>query len=168
MNATPSRHFDIAMLDNADAPERRAGAVTGLPVPRFVSLKSDRANVRRGPGTDYPIDWVYRKRGIPLEVIAESNNWRRIRDHEGDGGWVLHTMLGGERSATVEDARDNALWPIRSAPRAESEIVAYSEGGVTGRISTCRDGWCRFSASGQEGWIEGRALWGVYPGEEFD
>ncbi|MBA4211160.1 MAG: hypothetical protein C0454_16670 [Parvibaculum sp.] len=150
-------------------PERRPGPSTGLPVPRFVSLKTGKANVRRGPGTDYPIDWVYRKSGMPLEVIAESNNWRRIRDHEGDGGWIWHTMLAGERSVIVDAAEsDGGPVPLRGAPNADAAIVAYAEKGYVARLRSCRARWCRLDIRGLEGWIAQDQLWGVYAGEEFD
>ena len=150
-------------------PEREPGQSTGLPVPRFVSLKSGRANVRRGPGTDFPIDWVYRKSGVPLEVIAESGNWRRIRDHESDGGWIWHTMLAGERSAIVEgSAADGEPAAMISLPDVTSEIVAYAEKGLVARVTTCKAGWCHLEVRGHEGWLPQDLLWGVYPGEEFE
>ncbi len=150
-------------------PEREPGQSTGLPVPRFVSLKSGRANVRRGPGTDFPIDWVYRKSGVPLEVIAESGNWRRIRDHESDGGWIWHTMLAGERSAIVEgSAADGEPAALLSLPDVTSEIVAYAEEGLVVRVTTCKAGWCYLEVRGYEGWLPQTLLWGVYPGEEFE
>lgn len=153
----------------AGAPERAPGTATGLPVPRYVSLKSGRANVRRGPGTDFPIDWVYRKTGVPLEVIAESNNWRRIRDHEGDGGWIWHTMLAGERSAIVDvAAADGGPVALHAEAGAEAEIVAYAEKGLVARVTACTGSWCHVEAQGQEGWMAQSALWGVYPGERFE
>ncbi|MDX5493846.1 MAG: aspartyl-trna synthetase [Alphaproteobacteria bacterium] len=150
-------------------PERRAGASTGLPVPRFVSLKSGKANVRRGPGTDFPIDWVYIKSGVPLEVIAESNNWRRIRDHEGDGGWIWHTMLGGERTAIVDAAgADGTPVALHAGPRGDAAVVAYAEMGYVARVRSCRAEWCQLDIRGLEGWIPQDRLWGIYPGESFE
>lgn len=150
-------------------PEREPGQSTGLPVPRFVSLKSGRANVRRGPGTDFPIDWVYRKSGVPLEVIAESSNWRRIRDHEGDGGWIWHTMLAGERSAIVAGtAAGGEPAALLSLPDVTSEIVAYAEKGLVARVDTCKAGWCHIEVRGYDGWLPQTLLWGVYSGEEFE
>lgn len=150
-------------------PSREPGQSTGLPVPRFVSLKSGRANVRRGPGTDFPIDWVYRKSGVPLEVIAESSNWRRIRDHEGDGGWIWHTMLAGERSAVVNGtAAGGEPVALLALPDVTSEIVAYAEKGLVARVTTCKAGWCHLEVRGYDGWLQQTLLWGVYPGEEFE
>ncbi|MDZ4380900.1 MAG: SH3 domain-containing protein [Parvibaculum sp.] len=148
-------------------PERTPGTATGLPVPRFVSLKSGRANVRRGPGTDFPIDWVYRKSGMPLEVIAESSNWRRIRDHEGDGGWIWHSMLDGERSAIVDTA-DGAPVALHTEPADSAPVIAYAEKGIVARVKSCKAHWCRLETSGYEGWAPQETLWGAYPGEEFE
>lgn len=148
-------------------PERTPGTATGLPVPRFVSLKSGRANVRRGPGTDFPIDWVYRKSGLPLEVIAESSNWRRIRDHEGDGGWIWHSMLDGERTAIV-DAADGAPIALHAEPADGAPVIAYAEKGLVARVKSCKAQWCRLETRGYEGWVLQETLWGVYAGEEFE
>jgi SH3-like domain-containing protein len=158
-----------ASLEATDAaPAREAGRVTGLPVPRYVSLKASRANVRRGPGTDFPIDWVYTKRGVPLEVIAESNHWRRIRDHEGDGGWIWHTMLAGERTAVLEARPDGTPHALHETASGEAPVTAYAEAGVVAAVKACKGGWCRVEAQGRDGWIAQRALWGVYPGESFE
>lgn len=153
----------------AAMPERSPGPSTGLPVPRFVSLKSGKANVRRGPGTDFPIDWVYMKSGVPLEVIAESNHWRRIRDHEGDGGWIWHTMLAGERTAIVDETEaDGSPAALYAKPQADAAVVAYAEKGYVARVRSCRSGWCRLDIRGIEGWIPQNRLWGIYPGESFE
>ncbi len=166
--ARASDRIATAALETAE-PGHTPGTATGLPVPRYVSLKSGRANVRRGPGTDFPIDWVYRKSGVPLEVIAESNNWRRIRDHEGDGGWIWHTMLAGERSAIVDAAaEDGGPVALHAEPDGASEVVAYVEKGLVARVTACKENWCRLTAQGHDGWIARGALWGVYPGEDFE
>ena len=153
----------------AAMPERAPGAATGLPVPRFVSLKSGRANVRRGPGTDFPIDWVYRKSGVPLEVIAESNNWRRIRDHEGDGGWIWHSMLDGERTAIIDRGNeDGTPTALLAEPDETSGVIAYAENGLVVHVTSCKARWCHLEAKGYEGWTQQSRLWGVYPGEDFE
>jgi SH3-like domain-containing protein len=162
-------HVAAAALaaERGGMPERTPGTATGLPVPRFVSLKSGRANVRRGPGTDFPIDWVYRKSGLPLEVIAESSNWRRIRDHEGDGGWIWHSMLDGERTA-IMDAADGAPVALHKEPADGAPVIAYAEKGPVARVKSCKARWCRLETGGYEGWVLQETLWGVYPGEEFE
>ena len=169
----------MAVPGEAGPPERAPGTATGLPVPRYVSLKAGRANVRRGPGTDFPIDWVYIKRGVPLEVTAESNHWRRVRDHEGDGGWIWHTLLDGTRSAIVTgdvqggdvrggDAPADALVALHTKPEVDADIVAYLEPGLVTMLRGCKAGWCRIEVQNRSGWTPQAALWGVYPGEEFD
>ncbi len=159
-----------ASADRAKSmPEQSPGSSTGLPVPRFVSLKSGKANVRRGPGTDFPIDWVYIKSGVPLEVIAESNNWRRIRDHEGDGGWIWHSMITGERTAIVDAAEeDGSPVALHAGPQDDAAVVAYAEIGYVAPVTSCRARWCRLDIRGLQGWIPQDRLWGIYPGESFD
>jgi SH3-like domain-containing protein len=143
---------------------------SGLPVPRFVSLKSDRVNMRKGPGTDYPTAWVYRRAGLPLEVIKEFEGWRQVRDAEGAAGWVLQSFLSGRRTALV------LPWEIKSGTpppkvalrRADSERarpVAMIEAGVIANLSTCDGRWCRVSIDKFQGYIEQKKLWGVYEGE---
>ena len=159
------RHATLAQAPADNAAER--GRVTGLPVPRYVSLKAGRANVRRGPGTDFPIDWVYTKRGVPLEVTAESEHWRRVRDHEGDGGWIWHTMLDGARSAIVTGDGGEPQ-PLHDKPDEAADVVALLEPGIVASVRACKDGWCRLEARGHSGWTQQDALWGVYPGEAFE
>ncbi|MEX0838514.1 MAG: SH3 domain-containing protein [Parvibaculum sp.] len=155
----------VATLQAEAAAER--GPVTGLPLPRYVSLKAGRANARRGPGTDFPIDWVYTKRGVPLEIIAESNHWRRIRDHDGDGGWIWHTMLDGARSVIVTGDKEEPR-ALHDKPDAAADVVAYLEPGIVAAVRGCKAGWCRLEARGHSGWAQQSVLWGVYPGEEFE
>lgn len=154
----------------ADTPPKQTpGPATGLPVPRYVSLKSGRINVRRGPGDDYPIEWVFEKKGLPVEITAESDRWRRIRDREGDIGWVWHSMLDGRRTAIVENRMgDGRPLALHVEPTAASAVVAYAEPGVIAQLASCKAGWCELKASGYEGWIERTSLWGVYPDETFE
>lgn len=141
---------------------------SGLPVPRFVSLKSSRVNVRVGPGEDYRISWVFVKPGLPIEVVQEYDNWRQIRDSDGSTGWVFQSLLSGKRNAIVAPWGDGDPRPIRNAATAESAIVAYLEPGVMGKVERCENGWCRISGSGFKGWIDREQLWGVYPDEDID
>lgn len=148
---------------------RTVGSASGLPLPRFVSLKSGRINVRRGPGNDYPIEWVFEKRGLPVEVTAESDRWRRIRDREGDVGWVWHSMLDGRRTAIVQDVSGGGMpVALRAEARADAAIVAYAEPGVVAQLAACEARWCALKASGYEGWVERNALWGIYSDETFE
>lgn len=154
----------------ANVPQKRAiGPESRLPVPRFVSLKSGRINVRRGPGPDNEILWVFAKKGLPVEVTAESGRWRRIRDREGDVGWVWHSMLDGRRTALIEGhAGDTTPVAMHVDPDASSNVVAYAEPGVIAQVRACAGEWCELQASGYEGWVQRQNFWGTYWGEDFE
>jgi SH3-like domain-containing protein len=137
------------------------GPVTNLPLPRFVSLKADEGNVRRGPSLSHRIDWVFTRRNMPLEITAEYGHWRRVRDRDGQGGWVHYSLLSGVRHVIVE----GDLTPMRVKPDSASPANAYAESGVVARLGTCGLEWCRVTANGSKGWVEKRGLWGVGPGE---
>ncbi|WP_316015467.1 SH3 domain-containing protein [Roseobacter sp. HKCCA0434] len=136
---------------------QEVGQVTGLPLPRFVSLKAGQANIRRGPGTSYRIDWRFVRRSMPLRVVAEYENWRNVRDRDGMGGWVHFALLSGVRTVIVEGATAEMLSePVEGAP-----IAAMAEAGVVARLGECTGGWCRIEASGHEGWVREDAIWGT-------
>jgi SH3-like domain-containing protein len=133
------------------------GCVTNLPLPRFVSLKGNEGNARRGPGLTHRIDWVFTRAGMPLKVTAEFENWRRVEDHEGAGGWVHYSLLSGVRNILV--TLDMA--EFRLAPDAGATVVAQAELGVIARVLECEGAWCRVAVDGQRGWIRKDAVWGV-------
>lgn len=140
------------------------GPVTNLPLPRFVSMKAAEGNVRRGPSLTHRIDWVFKRRDLPLEITAEHGHWRRVRDRDGAGGWVHYSLLSGTRTVIVEaDMLD-----IYSKPDPNSLTVAQLEMGVVARIDQCSIDWCRLSAGGYRGWAEKTHLWGVKPDEVLD
>ncbi|PPB79919.1 SH3-like domain-containing protein [Albidovulum inexpectatum] len=141
--------------------QTRRGPVTNLPLPRFVSLKASKANVRRGPGLNHRIDWVFQHRGMPLLVTAEYGHWRRVEDQEGQGGWIYYTMLSGVRTVSV--TRDDVR--LMSRPDPESEVVARARLGAIARLGECVPGWCRITADGIKGWVPRDAIWGVAPDE---
>ncbi len=143
----------------ASAGER--GAVTNLPLPRFASLKASEANVRRGPSLTHRIDWVFKRQGMPLEIIAEYGHWRRVRDRDGLGGWVHYSLLSGARTAIAE----KDMMEIRNRPDPTAPVVARLELGVIARIEQCTRAWCRLSVSGYRGWAQKADLWGVGPDE---
>jgi SH3-like domain-containing protein len=145
------------------------GSVSGLPIPRFVSLKSDRVNARSGPNKDQDVRWVYTHAGMPVEVTAEFENWRRIRDWEGAEGWVYHSLLSGKRTATVvpNKAKDE-LVPLFEKADIESSIVARLQPGVLGALKSCNGNWCQFSGKGFDGFVRQERLWGAYPNEKVD
>lgn len=138
------------------------GPVTHLPLPRFVSLRGENANARRGPSLDQRVDWAFLHRGMPLEVTAEYGNWRRVRDAEGQGGWVHHALLSGARTAVILGTERVEL---REEPDPAARVVAVAEPGVIGRLAACRGAWCEIGAGGSEGWLPRAALWGVGPDE---
>jgi len=134
-----------------------------LPVPRFVSLKSGEVNMRVGPGTRYSINWVYKREGMPVEIIQEFDQWREIRDAQGTIGWVHKQMLQGKRMAVIK----GDVGVLRHAPDEHSNPLLRAEAGVIGRLLECEKEWCRIQIAGHKGWIEKRHIWGVYTKEEF-
>jgi len=151
------------------AEQPAAGTASGLPVPRFVSLKSDKVNVRAGPTKDHDVAWIYNRAALPVEVTAEFENWRRIRDWEGAEGWVYHSLLSGKRTALVSpQTKGKELLDLRDKPDAASAINARLQHGVLATVKRCRDGWCRLTGDGFDGWIEQTRLWGVYPKEKLE
>lgn len=145
-------------------------SASGLPVPRFVSLKSDRVNLRNGPGTDYPTGWVYRRAGLPLEVIKEFDAWRQVRDSEGATGWILQSFLSGRRTGLVlpwerKSGAPPPLVPIMASDSDRSNVVVNVEAGVIADLHTCDGRWCRVTVDQYSGYIEQKKLWGVYQGE---
>lgn len=153
----------------ATAAEQPGGSASGLPVPRFVSLKSDKVNVRAGPTKDHDVAWVYNRAALPVEVTAEFENWRRIRDWEGAEGWVYHSLLSGKRTALVSpQSKGKELLDLRDKPDAASSINAKLQHGVLATVKRCQNGWCRLAGDGFDGWIEQPRLWGVYPNEKVD
>jgi SH3-like domain-containing protein len=144
------------------------GAVSGLPVPRFVSLKSDRVNVRGGPNKDQDVRWVYTRAGMPVEVTAEFENWRRIRDWEGSEGWVYHSLLSGKRTAVVVPKLNSELVPLYESRDTQSAVVARLQSGVLASLKSCDGNWCEISGKSFGGWIRQDRLWGAYPNEKVD
>ncbi len=144
------------------------GSRSGLPVPRFVSIKPDRVNVRSGPTRDHEVAWVYTRAGLPVEITAESENWRRIRDWEGAEGWVYHSMLSGRRTALVTAKEKGTLVPLLAKPDAEADVIARLQSGVLGSVKHCDGKWCRIVGTGFDGYVAQDRLWGVYPNEKVD
>lgn len=141
-----------------------AVAESGFEVPRFVSLRSGEVNVRTGPGRRYPILWVFQRRYLPVEIIAEFETWRRIRDREGAVGWVHQSTLTGRRSVIVSQRTRT----LRRKPAADAPAVARAEAGVIAHLLKCRGAWCRIETEGYKGWLMRTGLWGVYPDETVD
>jgi len=154
--------FALATTGMAHALER--GSATNLPIPRFVSLKTGTANVRRGPSLTHRIDWVFTLRGMPLEVIGEYGHWRRVRDRDGVGGWVHYALVSGARTGLVE----SDLAALYSRADLSAPVSARLEAGVIVSIDECAVDWCRVHVEGLKGWMVKPDLWGVQVDEVFD
>jgi len=155
----------IASALPAAAQELTTGSVSGLPVPRFVSLKPDKVNVRAGPTRTHDVTWQYTRSGLPVEITAESDNWRRIRDWEGSEGWVYHSLLSGRRTALVIAKTREELVPLFGSADEHDRVVAQLQPGVLASVRRCNGQFCHISGSGFDGWIVQARLWGVYPHE---
>mgnify|MGYP001193110014 CR=1 FL=1 len=155
-------------VSDAAAAVQSVGA-SGRPLPRFVSLKSDRVHSRQGPGTDHKVLWVYRRAGLPVEVIREFEGWWQVRDSEGAEGWVLQSLISGRRTALVMP------WELKNGGSRKIELrsddsdgsapVAILEAGVVANVRSCDKRWCYVSIGEYRGYVEQKQLWGVYPDE---
>lgn len=141
-----------------------AAAEGELPLPRFVSIGSGEANLRAGPGERYPVSWVFVFKGEPVEIVDEFTDWRKIRDIDGQSGWVHKSLLSGRRAAIATEG----LNAFRVDPDLNAPVAFYAERGVRGALKRCDREWCEFAVSGKSGWIEKTALWGVYADETFN
>lgn len=165
VTATPSQKAP------ASAPSPTGTGASGQPLPRFVSLKSDRVNMRTGPGTEYPMQWVYRRAGLPMEVIRELEAWRQVRDSDGATGWVLASLLSSRRTALVEPwslkpgAPDAPHVALKDGDRDGAPDVAMVEAGVIANVKSCDGRWCAVTVGDFRGYLQQTKLWGVYKGE---
>lgn len=150
------------LLAQEDSPAFRS---TPYPLPRFVSLNADEVYVRAGPGQRYPVRWVFKKKDLPVEIILEYENWRKIRDYDGMTGWVHHSLLSGRRSGIIQAQH---IVSVYKNPDVEARLVAYVETGTVGALESCEGAWCKIEASGYKGWVERKFIWGVYENENFD
>jgi SH3-like domain-containing protein len=138
---------------------------SGLPLPRFVSLRADRVNVRAGPGRDHRVTWTFAREGLPVEIVAEFDNWRRIRDSDGAEGWVFHSLLSGRRTGVVAPWSREDVLALRRSDSESAAAAAYVEPGVLVDLMACDGTWCRVSVQSVTGWMPQEQLWGVYPRE---
>lgn len=144
--------------------EPQKGQVTNLPIPRYVSLKVKEANARRGPSLSHKIDWIYKRQNMPLEIYAEYENWRRVRDFEGLGGWVHYTLLSGTRYVLVK----NELLEMRLLPSIDAQVIAKVPQYNIAILDKCNKDWCRIIDDGYKGWVPKNGIWGVYENELKD
>jgi SH3-like domain-containing protein len=157
-----------ASVSTGFAAKDSAVTTSGLPVPRYVSLKSDHVNVRAGPTKDNDVAWVYTRSGLPVEITAEFENWRRVRDSEGAEGWVYHSLLSGRRTAVISMKTRDDLASLYERADSTSPVVARLQAGVVAQVKKCAAGWCRVIGNGFDGWIEQQRLWGVYADERVE
>lgn len=150
----------VAALSLAQA---AAAASPEPPLPRFASLRSAEVNLRTGPGKRYPVDWVFVRRDMPVEIIGSFDTWRKVRDYTGAQGWVHQSMLSGRRTAIITAGYQR----MRKEPSRDSAVVATVQARVVGRLIRCDAKWCRLNISGVEGWLPRDSLWGVREGEKL-
>ena len=156
------------------ANDPRSLGKSGLPLPRFVSIAQSEANMRRGPGAEYPLIWQYTQRGWPLEIIAEHGRWRQIRDHVGTKGWMHARLLRGKRTIIVrtppnqQTQQAQQAMTLRTRPQMAARIIAFVQAGAVGQLKNCRGAWCAVSLGGYDGWLPRPQLWGIYDFEFAD
>jgi SH3-like domain-containing protein len=161
--------FSLALAGHAAfAQDAGIGPVTKLPMPRFVSLKADSVNLREGPNRDHPVKWIFKRAGLPVEITAEFEQWRRIRDSDGTEGWVLQNLLSGRRTALVAPWSKEASLPLFERPDGGSTVVARLEPKVLASIHDCSRNWCRLKSDKFDGYMQEDKLWGVYPKETVE
>src|SRR3981081_2011304 len=131
-------------LSAKDSPQ----STSGLPIPRYVSLKSDHVNVRAGPTKDNDVAWIYTRSGLPVEITAEFENWRRVRDSEGAEGWVYHSLLSARRTAVITMKTKDDLAPLYDRADQASPVVARLQAGVVAQVKKCTSGWGRVHGDG--------------------
>lgn len=158
--------FSTVQTDSAFAQALDKGQAvvgeSGLTIPRFVSIDTDKVNMRTGPGDQYPILWVYQRNDLPLVVTSEYGQWRRVRDFEGTSGWMHRALLSGERTAIVTGSVIRNLY---AEPNRGSEIVIKARPGVVAPILRCTKGWCQLNMAGREGWLPEGHIWGTFTSE---
>ncbi len=154
----------MILLGSTSPAPAQSGGVTGLPLPRFVSLRADEVNLRSGPGTRYPIEWTYVRRGLPVEITAEYDNWRRIREFDGTTGWIHRSLLSGQRTVLV--AGDTRT--LYDEPDTAARTVLRAEPGVQGSLLSCAGAWCQIAIGDVRAFIPRSHIWGVYANEQIN
>jgi len=139
---------------------RGAVADDPLPLPRFASLKDDKVYMRAGPGQNYPVDWVFVREGLPVEIVREYEQWRLVHDIDGTEGWIHRIMLSGSRMVIVSGATQRTAF---KGPSGDEEVAFRAEPGVQGALISCDGSWCRIEVEDVKGWMPMAYLWGVYP-----
>ena len=151
-------------VDETDNSDIISKGGSGLPIPRFASLRASDVNLRTGPGTRYPIDWVFTHQGMPVEITAEYEMWRRVRDAEGDEGWVHKNALSGKRFIIVTGSTRE----LRRDPDTNAAIAAHLQAGAIGQLASCTKDWCKIKFDAAKGYLPKSDFWGAYGPEVFD
>ena len=165
-NAGTQKKNSAGKTGKSDQPQRETGP-SGLPIPRFVSLKRSKVNVRRGPSSQHKLAWVFHFKGLPVEIVAEFENWRRVRDSDGQEGWIYHSLLAGTRTVSVAPWRKKDAVPLLGSPEQSGGVIANVNAGAVGKVGKCTGNWCQVKLGDYEGWIDQSMLWGVYPNEKL-
>ncbi len=147
-------------LEGKDVPDAKAGT-SGLPVPRYVSLGAQEVNMRTGPGTRYPVKWIYNRKTYPVKVEAEFDIWRKIRDRDGEHGWVHGSLLSGRRTVIIAGDPALHMQTLYDKPHPASQAVLRAEDGVIADLLECQPDWCRVRIDGKKGWVIRDGLWGL-------
>jgi SH3-like domain-containing protein len=147
----------------AIAQNRQVARTAEGPLVRFGSLRADDVNVRAGPGVRYPVKWKFVQRNMPVQIIAEFDTWRKIRDWEGAEGWVHRAMLSSRRSVILVKSGQT----LRKDSDDKAAAVARLAPGIVATIARCKREWCAVGVEGYEGWIRRLNIWGLYPGEKL-
>ena len=154
----------VVLLGCSSVAAEEVDNTSHLALPRFASLRSGEVNMRTGPGTRYPIVWTYTRRGLPVEIIAEYDIWRRVRDPQGTEGWRNKTELTGKRQAIIT----GGMRDLRKDPDENAQVTAHLEEGSVGQLVSCQVDWCKLKFDGAKGFLRKTDFWGVYPAEKFD
>ncbi len=136
--------------------EEKADTPSGLPVPRWVSVRGSPASMRAGPGLDYPILWRFERSGVPLQVITETHEWRKVCGPDGSIAWIHRTLTSGRRRAMALQAV-----PMLAEPEADAEVRANLAARGFVSLEACESGWCEVSAGDSSGWVPETALFGA-------
>lgn len=127
-------------------------------VPYWATLRAEEVNMRVGPSEAYPIEWVYRRPGLPVKVVRVNQGWRLVEDPDGERGWIVARLLDPDRGAIVVG---DGLAEMRAAPEASAKVLWRAEPGVTGELGDCEADWCELDVAGREGWVRAERLWGA-------
>ena len=155
----PILGLGIILAKHAFAQDTR----TGLTLPRFVSLRSHEVNIRTGPGLQYPIKWIYQRKSLPIEITAEYETWRKVKDWEGTSGWVHQSMLTSKRTLITL----NSIQTLKKSNTIKSRVIAQIDPSVIGVIKSCnsKSEWCNVEIGDYSGWLRRSQFWGIYVGE---